>query len=173
MESATDRQAMGVGSNRRVPSRSTDQASVGDTTQPSAMQRRWVKAGILLVIVWQISVPARYYFGGDPTDERFAWRMFSGVRLERCRSQLWRLRAGHPPQAVDLSTVVHPAWQTNLRRNRRRVIAALMRHQCRAEPARSLFLMNTCSDAGGRRLPPRRYAMECGPPHALQQLPKP
>ncbi|MDW8246449.1 MAG: hypothetical protein RMJ84_07720, partial [Sandaracinaceae bacterium] len=46
--------------------------------------------GSLWVMV-HVLIPLRYYLwpGHDRYDERFSWRMFSAVRVERCRVKAW------------------------------------------------------------------------------------
>jgi hypothetical protein len=45
----------------------------------------------LFIVGWvglQVALPLSYYLGDDRFDERFAWRMFSPVRLSECRVKL-------------------------------------------------------------------------------------
>ena len=46
--------------------------------------RRWFGVFAGLFLLFQFAMPLAYYFGDQAYDERFSWRMFSPVHLERC-----------------------------------------------------------------------------------------
>ena len=73
-----------------------------------------------LVVALQLAIPASYYFRSERDDERFAWRMFSAVRVKRCEVEL-RARHGESWEEVDLDRLLHASWQTALERGRKRV----------------------------------------------------
>ena len=48
---------------------------------PPAARRQWINLGIVLFLASQIVTPLTYYLDKEPTNERFAWRMFSSVHM--------------------------------------------------------------------------------------------
>jgi hypothetical protein len=50
---------------------------------PTPMARVGIAIGLLLFLVIQIVIPISYYFGSEPTSERFAWRMFSSIHMSK------------------------------------------------------------------------------------------
>lgn len=96
---------------------------------------------------WQLLFPLRYYLGDDPFDERFAWRMFSPVRLVQCDVRL--LDADR--QAINLPSRIHVVWINLLRRARLQVLDAVA--------------ANLCADARTQGRPAHLYAeLTCPPP---------
>ncbi|MCA9184377.1 MAG: hypothetical protein R3E01_25675 [Pirellulaceae bacterium] len=69
----------------------SDNVGIGDelmeSPPASAPVRRWISVAVVLFLLSQITIPATYYLRGEPTSERFAWRMFSSVHMTnwRCR----------------------------------------------------------------------------------------
>lgn len=49
--------------------------------EPTAWQKKLIAVGIGVFLISQILIPASYYFGAEPTSERFSWRMFSSIDL--------------------------------------------------------------------------------------------
>jgi hypothetical protein len=109
-----------------------------------------------LVLV-QLLLPLSYYAGlRDPDDERFAWRMFSAVRLRRCTSRL--VRDGHP--AVDARPIanLHSSWVAAIDRGRTRVIARYLQQFCGRD---AVHLERQCSSPSGAQLPKVAYRFDC------------
>ena len=69
--------------------------------------------GVGLVLGLAVLIPLTYYLRDDPYDERFAWRMFSGVRLQECDATVFETR-GEAERAVDPYQVVPAGWVTAL-----------------------------------------------------------
>jgi hypothetical protein len=114
-----------------------------------------------LVVAIQVAIPTSYYLrDGDPDDERFAWRMFSGVRLKRCQvSATVRLPGG--PRAIPLQRVLHSSWIHGLERGRLRVVERFLSEECRHNHAPEVTLERRCRAVQGGALPPERYRAEC------------
>lgn len=55
---------------------------------PSGRRRRWMRWAIAGFLLSQAIIPAIYYLRGEPTTERFAWRMFSSVHMTNWRCQV-------------------------------------------------------------------------------------
>jgi hypothetical protein len=69
---------------------------------PPTKARPAIVAFIWLFLAWQAAVPAMYYVRGEPTSERFAWRMFSSVHMSDWRCQVKETRSvdGRPVEQV-------------------------------------------------------------------------
>lgn len=83
LRSAADAAAVG-----ELPSEGADQpldlanyAELGRAGPPVGNARTWARWGIGLLLVSQTLIPAGYYWRGEATTERFAWRMFSSVHM--------------------------------------------------------------------------------------------
>ena len=50
---------------------------------PPSSRRKWINLAIALFLTSQIVTPLTYYLYKEPTDERFAWRMFSSVHMSQ------------------------------------------------------------------------------------------
>ncbi|MCA9615252.1 MAG: hypothetical protein KC586_20995, partial [Myxococcales bacterium] len=105
------------------PSAYLDDVPVGRT-------RQRVVRFVLAVLALQLFVPLTYYLQtGDPYDERFAWRMFSAVRMYSCRTTATETVDG-AERAISLSSTLHQAWVNHLARNRRDVVVAFLDAHC-------------------------------------------
>jgi len=116
---------------------------------------------IFAFLLAQLCIPLTYYtMRENPYDERFAWRMFSAIRLYQCNVELQEgpTDAARP---VRLGRVVHQAWINHLRRNREEVAEALLLRRC-AEPAvDEATILTTCRSSTGEPLPLTRYHRDC------------
>jgi len=100
---------------------------------------------ILLFLVVQLSVPAGYYLWHDnPMDERFAWRMFSPIRIGGCKVKAYR-----DTQPVALGREVHVVWGNLLRRGRLDVARGVARHLCQTSTDRRVRLEISCTQPDG------------------------
>ena len=104
-------------------------------------------------------MPLLYYVARhDPHDERFAWRMFSTVRMDRCGTHLDRA-TGDPPAffindntaPVELAAVFHEAWIQIAQRGRKAVIEAMAAELCDRHPGASVRVKYGCRSLNGRR----------------------
>jgi hypothetical protein len=118
-------------------------------------------------VALQIAIPASYYLrDADHDDERFAWRMFSGVRLKRCTA-LVREHRGGKVAPVTLRGVLHSSWIHALERGRVRVIEQFLRSRC-DRGAESVLMERRCQSVErGRDLEPEIYQLNCQT-HAFQ-----
>ena len=101
----------------------------------------WRNAFIIGWIGTQMLLPLAYYVPGgrepsqlpgvDPLtarfDERWAWRMFSDVRMLKCKAEY--ARAG---RTIDLEREVHMAWGSLLPRGRPDVLDDVAERLCEA-----------------------------------------
>ena len=70
---------------------------------------RWAQLAFALFVAFQLAVPLSYYLRADPYDERFAWRMFSDLRVHHCETVATEVRDGQATTVV-LGRVIHYAW---------------------------------------------------------------
>jgi hypothetical protein len=118
-------------------------------------------AWLWLVVVLQLAIPASYYLRGtDPEDERFAWRMFSDVRLRRCELVAEETVAGKQ-RSIVLERELHASWLGALRRGRKPVIDRFLKRHCVHHPVAAVLLVRRCSEVDGQTLPERRYRLDC------------
>jgi hypothetical protein len=98
------------------------------------------QAWLWLVVALQVAIPAAYYVRADDRDdERFAWRMFSGVRMRSCSVRVFELKAGARPQQVPLSRSLHSSWIHALERGRRRVMERFLATRCGGHVERAVL----------------------------------
>jgi hypothetical protein len=94
---------------------------------------------ILSFIAVQVCLPLLYYTRRDPHDERFAWRMFSPMRMARCEPH-FQLDS----KELVLDTTFHDAWVTLATRGRFVVIEAMAAFLCNKHPGSSLTVTVDC-----------------------------
>ncbi len=82
---------------------------------------------IAAVVVFQLLLPVRYYASDDAFDERFAWRMFSPIRVVKCEAK-WT--EGAARSRVIVSRDVPFIWTTLMKRARLDVFAGYAKHRC-------------------------------------------
>jgi hypothetical protein len=96
----------------------------------------------------QLLVPLTYYtVRRDPHDERFAWRMFSPMRMVQCDP-----RFVVDDQPFALGSRFHEAWIELAKRGRYVVIEAMAAELCRepgARAGRSVRVSLTCRGLDG------------------------
>lgn len=78
----------------------------------------------------QVILPVTYYASDRVYDERFAWRMFSSVRMARCEFNLYR-NDGNGLEPLPLAKTYHVVWLNLAKRARTDVIEALIARECR------------------------------------------
>ncbi len=86
-------------------------------------------------LVLQFALPVSYYVdGGDPLDERFAWRMFSPSRMVRCQADLY---SGGPDQRRNdlIKSELTMVWRGWLARGRLVVANEYLATRCRRDRA--------------------------------------
>lgn len=115
---------------------------------------------LAVLVAIQVALPASYYLrSDDPDDERFAWRMFSAIRLRRCEVRAWdEVAEGQRP--VNLATALHASWQRLLDRGRRSVIEHFLERRC-DEGSRGAVLERSCTAPSGAQLPVESYRYDC------------
>lgn len=85
---------------------------------------------VMIVLATQLLIPLHYYFARrDRHDERFAWRMFSPMRMTRCTPRF--VVDGKP---LDLMREFHEAWVETASRGRFVVVEAMGAHVCAKRP---------------------------------------
>jgi len=105
-----------------------------------ALTRTWQGWIILVVVASQLLIPLHYYLPShrDPHDERFAWRMFSPIRMAKCEPKF--SVDGTP---LDLGTRFHEAW-IELARRRFHVVERMGETLCAKQPTSSVEVTFEC-----------------------------
>jgi hypothetical protein len=105
-----------------------------------ALVATWRGRFILAFVVVQMLAPLTYYIARrDKHDERFAWRMFSPMRMTQCRPQF--TLSGEP---VDLNAKFHEAWIEIAGRGRLMVLDAMAAKLCGDNPGKRVDFTMDC-----------------------------
>jgi hypothetical protein len=106
-----------------------------------ALAATWRGRFILAFLVVQMLVPLHYYvLRHDPHDERFAWRMFSPMRMTRCSAKF-----AVDGQPVQLGSRFHEAWIEVAQRGRHVVLEDMAAKLCREQPGKKVELTVDCT----------------------------
>jgi len=106
-----------------------------------ALLSTWRGRLIVVFLAVQLLVPLTYYtVRSDPHDERYAWRMFSPMRMARCK-----VGFKIDQQPVDLGATFHEAWLTIAQRGRGVVIEQMAQKLCRANPGKPIGVTLECT----------------------------
>jgi hypothetical protein len=159
--------AAAVTSEPAAPDSSTaeiTQRALATARDSAAVGRSRALGGNLLIaafLLFQIAMPLRYYLGGRGSDERFSWRMFSSVRMQRCDVQVYETTAEGGEQQLKLARELQVAWIGMLERNRPQVVEKLLRRRCAAPGVRSVRYARACKDTDGSELPSVHTTLDC------------
>jgi hypothetical protein len=106
-----------------------------------ALAATWQGRFIAAFVLLQLLLPLSYYLARrDPHDERFAWRMFSAMRMTRCT-----LRVALDGKPLDLTTRFHTAWLETAGRGRFSVIEAMGAKLCADHPGSAVTVSLDCT----------------------------
>lgn len=101
----------------------------------------WRGRFIAVFVLVQLLLPLRYYLRHrDPHDERFAWRMFSPIRMAQC-SPIVTID-GAP---ANLGNDFHEAWIEIAKRGRFKVIEAMGAKLCAKYPGKEVNVVLECT----------------------------
>jgi hypothetical protein len=110
-----------------------------------ALASTWRGRFILAWIAVQAALPLLYYAGRhDPHDERFAWRMFSPMRMIKCQPQFVM-----NDQELPLGKEFHEAWIEIAGRGRFAVVEAMGARLCTEHPHTRIELRMSCRQLDG------------------------
>ncbi len=105
----------------------------------------WRGRFIVAWIVVQAALPLVYYAARrDPHDERFAWRMFSPMRMIQCQPSFTM-----DDRELPLGTTFHEAWVDVANRGRFSVVEAMGARLCADHPNKRIELRMTCRHLDG------------------------
>ena len=106
-----------------------------------ALNATWRGRFILVFVATQLLLPVHYYVGRrDPHDERFAWRMFSPMRMTQCQPAV--TIDGQP---LALASQFHEAWLGLAARGRFVVIEAMGKKLCHDHPGADIEVALDCT----------------------------
>jgi len=121
-----------------------------------------VSVGLWLLVALQLLIPASYYLlRDDRDDERFAWRMFSSVRLTHCHVLAFDGKTAQERAPVALAKSLHASWLRSLERGRKHVIEHFLASRCAEPQVHYSQLERACTSPSGRPLPEARYRYDC------------
>ena len=110
------------------------------------MNRR-TSIAIHAVLLGLLVAPLHYYLvNNDERDERFAWRMFSPIRSEKCGTQFL---LGPKRTAQKASETFHSAWVGLAQRGRQQIIEAMGAELCKKFPTQELRIRVQCENRPG------------------------
>lgn len=108
---------------------------------------RWLVACAFLAL--QVIIPLGYYLQRADSvgrrDERFRWRMFSVVRLQRCSPFVSYRDSTARWQFVDLTSHFQSSWVTLISRQRPQVVRKALRHLCDRVPGDAVRFHYPCA----------------------------
>ncbi len=108
-------------------------------------KERAILAFIAIWLAVQILAPLDYYLlRSDKHDERFAWRMFSPMRMLRCEPHFLVGGVESP-----LGRTFHEGWVEIAERGRLVVLEAMGQRLCRDNPGKDVRLDMTCTRIDG------------------------
>jgi hypothetical protein len=122
--------------------------------------RMLANALIVAFLAYQIAMPLRYYLGGRGYDERFSWRMFSTLRMQKCRVQVRETVDGEERPLV-LKKELQVAWIGMLERYRRGVVDKVLQRRCERAGASRVAYTRSCTDTDGSALPDNLVSLDC------------
>ena len=126
------------------------------------MRARVASFALWTLVAIQVAIPASYYLWRSPTDdERFAWRMFSAVRLKRCTVQVFDDEGASDKRPLALAHAAHASWVRSMTRGRQRVIERFLATRCAGRRAAEPVLFRHCAWPSGRTLPSEAYRYDC------------
>jgi len=103
-----------------------DAAVVNPARHIRALVATWRGRFILVFLAIQLLLPLHYYaLRRDRHDERFAWRMFSPMRMSHCSAKF-----AADGQPLELGKQFHEAWIETAERGRFVVIEAMAAKLC-------------------------------------------
>lgn len=110
-------------------------------TKLSALMSSWQGRFIAVFVLAQLLLPLHYYFlRKDLHDERFAWRMFSPMRMARCAP---KVVINDKP--IQLASEFHEAWLEIANRGRFAVLEAMAAKLCTKHPKQEVRLSLECT----------------------------
>lgn len=121
-------------------------------------------------------MPLRYYLGDGGADERFSWRMFSTVRMQKCSVRVDELideDGALQKRPVDLTQAFQIAWMGMLERNRPQVVDKVLKRRCEGKQVRQAHYSRSCVDTDGTTLPTLDVTLECARGEVITQAATP
>ncbi|CAN5771452.1 hypothetical protein BH11MYX3_BH11MYX3_01170 [soil metagenome] len=115
-------------------------STLGQVPFVGPMLSTWRGCGIAAFVAIQLLLPISYYTRKDPHDERFAWRMFSPMRMARCRPT-----ATINDAPFNLAGEFHEAWLEIASRGRFKVIEAMATRLCAEHPNSAVRISIDCT----------------------------
>lgn len=127
----------------------TDPPDAADSPAAPEASRRWTTVFILGFLGLQLALPVSYYLGEDRFDERFAWRMFSSIRMTDCQLKARRAAGPNEFDEVEVYRDIQIAWANLIKRNRGEVARAYLERRCELGESPQVELRTVCRSPDG------------------------
>ena len=135
---------------------------------PRGWTRRLIGAGILLFLISQIAIPLSYYFGDEPTSERFAWRMFSSIDLSTWDAHVFATmeqNGAMAQQEIPLEVYLQESFVKAVQKAQLDIIEAFMRRLCQQPGVREVRFEAFGKLPSGKAMAPVRLLLRRGDQH--------
>ena len=136
--------------------------------QPHGWTRWLIGAGILLFLISQIAVPLSYYFGDEPTSERFAWRMFSSIDLSTWDARVFTTieqNGETAEQEIPLEVYLQESFVKAVQKLQLYIIEAFMLRLCQQPGVREVRFEAFGKLPSGKAMAPVRLLLRRGDQH--------
>lgn len=123
--------------------------------------QRWIAIGAAVFVLVQLAIPLRYYLNAPTPDERFAWRMFSSVRMVDADATLIDIVARDGERIerpVPFGAVA--SWRSALEVQRPDVVEKVMRSRLGEPGVIAVRYERRVRTPDGRELPPVRLQID-------------
>ena len=117
---------------------------------------------IAVFVLFQFAVPLSYLGREDASDERFTWRRFTASSAPACETSAWLEDVDGQRQDIVLESLIPQEWVDYVQRDRRVVVDAFLRQQCKEDSVQRVELVNHCDDPRGTH----EYSLRCGGPRS-------
>jgi hypothetical protein len=158
------------------PEPAADASALAETQERPQTRVGLSNSIIAIALLYQVAMPLRYYLGGGGADERFSWRMFSTVRMQKCTVQVDEQvdeNGALQQRPVDLTQAFQIAWMGMLERNRPQVVDKVLKRRCEGKQVRQAHYSRSCVDTDGATLPTLEVTLDCARGELIKQAPTP
>lgn len=137
----------------------------GDEQMPGQTRRKWIAVGIVLFLFSQIVIPLSYYLRGEPTSERFAWRMFSSIDLSTWDTRVTVVVEQNGrliEREVPLPATLQETWVKTVERAQFDIVEPFMRKLASQDGVREVRFNAQGTFPSGKRMQPIQWSLEPG-----------
>ena len=132
---------------------------------PSAVKRKLIALGIVVFLLSQILIPMSYYFGSEPTSERFSWRMFSSIDLSTWDTHVIAMVEQNGKlveQEVPIHASLQETYVKSVQRAQFDIVEAYLRKLTEQDSVREVRFEAQGKFPSGKLMDPIRLSMQPG-----------